>query len=141
MPDPVKESLESVFSRWMQERFKNLSYEEVIKMFVELTPLENTRSYKELVAIGEKKGEKKGEKIGEKKGEKKGKKEGKKEASRQIITRLVTKKFNIKSQRISPRLRSLRTRDMIELADQILFMNSHEDAFQWIDERKKKIKK
>ena len=48
MPDPVKEKLESVFSRWMQERFKNLSYEEVIKMFVELTPLENTRSYKEL---------------------------------------------------------------------------------------------
>ena len=34
---------------------RNLSYEEVIKMFVELTPLENTRSYKELVAIGEKK--------------------------------------------------------------------------------------
>jgi len=57
MPDPVKENLESVFSRWMQERFKKLSYEEVIKMFVELTPLENTRSYKELVAIGEKKGE------------------------------------------------------------------------------------
>jgi len=126
---------ESVFSRWMQERFKNLSYEEVIKMFVELTPLENTRSYKELVAIGEKKGEKKGRKEGEKTG----RKEGEKKAARQIITRLVTQKFNIKSQRISPRLRSLRTRDMIELADQILSMNSYEDAFQWIDERKKKL--
>ena len=31
------------------------------------TPFEETRAYKELVAIGEKKGEKKGRKIGEKK--------------------------------------------------------------------------
>ena len=92
-------------------------------MFVELTPLEKTRSYKELVAIGKKEG----------------KKEGKEEATRQIITRIVANKFNINSQRIAPRLRVLRTRDMIELADQIFSMNSFEDAFHWIDERKKSI--
>ena len=38
------------------------------------TPLEETVSYKELVAIGEKRGEKKGVKKGEKKGVKKGEK-------------------------------------------------------------------
>jgi len=31
-------------------------------MFVELTPLEKTRSYKELVAIGKREGKKEGEK-------------------------------------------------------------------------------
>ena len=120
LPSLVKESFESVFTRWMLERFDNLSYEEVTKMFIELTPLEKTRSYKELVAIG--------------------KKEGKKEATRSLISRMVANKFNINSQRISPRLKALRTKDMVEFADNLFSMNSFEDAFQWIDERKKKIK-
>ena len=47
------------------------SDKEVLKMLALTTPLEETVSYKELVAIGEKKGEKRGEKRGEKKGEKK----------------------------------------------------------------------
>jgi predicted transposase YdaD len=44
----------------MQERFSTLSYEEVIKMFADMTPLEETRSYKEIFAKGEAKGETKG---------------------------------------------------------------------------------
>ena len=128
LPEPVKDSFESVFIRWMQERFETLSYKEVTKMFVELTPLEKTRSYKELVAIGKREGKREGEREGEKK------------ATRRLITRIVANKFNINSQRIAPRLRSLRTKDMIELADNIFSMNSFEDAFQWIEERKKIIK-
>jgi predicted transposase YdaD len=132
----VKESFESVFTRWMVERFDNLSFEEVTKMFLELTPLEKTRSYKELVAIGKKEGKKEG-KI---EGKIEGKKEGKMEATRRLITRLVANKFNINYRRVAPRLRALRTKDMIEFADNLFSMNSFEDAFQWIDERKKKIK-
>ena len=88
-------------------------------MFVELTPLEKTRSYKELVAIGKKKGEKK--------------------ATRRIISRIIANRFNISLQHILPRMKSLRTKDMIELGDKIFTMHSFEDAFQWIDKRKKKI--
>ena len=128
LPKSVKESFESIFTRWMQERFVNYTYMEVTKMFVELTPLEKTRSYKELVAIGEIKGEKRGKKIGEKK------------AMQRLIARLMAKKFKINIQKITPRLRALRPNDIIELGDHILSMNSFEDAFQWIDERKKKIK-
>ena len=48
----VRENFYSVFIRWMQERFKNLKYEEVLNMFVEMTPLEETVSYKEIFAKG-----------------------------------------------------------------------------------------
>jgi len=116
LPDTVKNNFEMVFTSWMQERFVNLSYEEVLKMFVELTPLEETRSYKELVAIG------------------------KKEGMQKIIVRLMARKFNINVQRVSPRLRPLRTKDIEELGEHLLFMDSYEDAFQWINDRKKKIK-
>ena len=92
-------------------------------MFVELTPLEETRSYKELVAIGKKEG----------------KKEGEKKATKRLIARMIANKFNIKIQRITPRLKSLRIKDMIELGDNIFTMNSLEDAFQWINSRKKKL--
>jgi hypothetical protein len=58
--EAVKAGFEAVFIRWMQERFSTLSYEEVIKMFADMTPLEETRSYKEIFAKGEAKGEVKG---------------------------------------------------------------------------------
>jgi len=40
----------------MMERFKGQTYEEVLRMLQVLTPLEETRSYKELVGKGEKMG-------------------------------------------------------------------------------------
>lgn len=48
----ARENFYSVFIRWMQERFKNLKYEEILNMFVEMTPLEETVSYKEIFAKG-----------------------------------------------------------------------------------------
>ena len=132
LPDQVKVNFEMIFTRWMQERFKNLSYEEVLKMFVELSPLEETRSYKELVAIGKKEGKKEGKREG--------KKEGAKETAQKLISRQMARKFNISIQRVSPRLRSLPTKDIMELGENLLTMNSYEDAFQWITDRKR-IKK
>ncbi len=38
-------------------RFKTLTLEEILKMLGELTPLEETRAYKELVAKGQRMGE------------------------------------------------------------------------------------
>jgi predicted transposase YdaD len=49
-----------VFQSWLMARFKALSLEEILKMLGELTPLEETRAYKELVAKGEARGEAKG---------------------------------------------------------------------------------
>ncbi len=41
-----------VFQSWLMARFKTLSLEEILAMLGELTPLEETRAYQELVAIG-----------------------------------------------------------------------------------------
>ena len=56
--EDMKKSLSAVFISWMSNRFKDKSYQEVLKMLTLTTPLEETVAYKELVAIGEKKGEK-----------------------------------------------------------------------------------
>jgi predicted transposase YdaD len=45
-----------VFMSWLMERYKNQSYEEVIKMLHITTPLEETRAYQQLVGIGQQKG-------------------------------------------------------------------------------------
>jgi predicted transposase/invertase (TIGR01784 family) len=128
LPAKVKESFEMVFTQWMLERFANLTYEEVTKMFAELTPIEETRSYRELVAIGEKKGEKRGEKRGEEL------------ATRRLVARLIAKRFNIHIQRVIPRLRTLPVKDVEALSDLLFSMRSFNEAFQWIDERKRQIK-
>lgn len=88
----VRENFYSVFIRWMQERFKELSYEEVIKMFVEMTPLEETRSYKEIFA--------KGMADGKTEGKIEGKIEGRLEGQIEIITEEINRLRLLRSQNV-----------------------------------------
>jgi hypothetical protein len=74
-------------------------------------------------------------------GEKRGEKRGEKKLAKRLITELLSTKFNIEKRRIMPRLEPLRTVDMLELAKLLLNMNQYEEAYQWIDNRKKLIKK
>lgn len=59
LTEPGAAVLLDVFMSWMMERFKGQTYEEVLSMLQVLTPLEETRSYKELVGKGEKLGRQK----------------------------------------------------------------------------------
>ena len=68
LPSRVKNNFIAVFTSWMLQRFKDKDYKEVIKMFVPQTEFEETKFYKDVVKIGEKRGEKRGEKIGERRG-------------------------------------------------------------------------
>ncbi len=65
LPEELKETLCTVFIRWMTERFKELSYEEVLGMLESLTPLEETRAYKELVEKGKREGKREGKHLKE----------------------------------------------------------------------------
>jgi len=76
----ARENFVAVFTRWMQERFSNLTYEEVISMFAEITPLEHTVSYKEIFA--------KGTNHGKTEGKTEGKQEGRYETIREELERL-----------------------------------------------------
>ncbi len=60
LPESTRRHCVDVFQSWLMARFKSLSLEEILKMLGELTPLEETRAYKELVAKGEARGEARG---------------------------------------------------------------------------------
>ncbi len=53
VPAQARQYCLDVFQSWLMARFKTRSLEEILKMLGELTPLEETRAYKELVAKGE----------------------------------------------------------------------------------------
>ena len=59
--ESVKSRLLEVFVDWMQQRFSNLSFEELEAMFVgELPDMTETRLGKDLIEIGHERGERKG---------------------------------------------------------------------------------
>ncbi len=50
IPESTKNVFCDVFLRWMIERFKDLTFEEVFTMLESLTPIEETKAYKDLAA-------------------------------------------------------------------------------------------
>ncbi|KOR29405.1 hypothetical protein TI04_08710, partial [Achromatium sp. WMS2] len=60
--DPhIRNNLGAILQFWFMERFKTNTAQEIANMLHVLTPLEETRAYKELVAKGEARGEAKGQ--------------------------------------------------------------------------------
>ena len=89
IPENVKNRLCDIFISWMLIRFKNRSYQEVLKMLTLNTPLEETVAYKELVAIGETKGIKKGRQEG--------RQEGSKKAQIEVASKMLRQGFDHKT--------------------------------------------
>jgi predicted transposase YdaD len=56
LPESTRRHCVDVFQSWLMARFKSLSLGEILKMLGELTPLEETRAYRELVAKGRQEG-------------------------------------------------------------------------------------
>jgi hypothetical protein len=107
-------------------RRRDLTAKEVKYMFD--FDISQTRAGRDLLKEGEIIGEKRGEKIGEKR------------LAKKMIAEQLSTRFNLEKRRIMPRLEPLRTNDMLELARLLLTMNQYEEAYQWIDNRKKMIK-
>lgn len=68
LPDTIRANLKQILEFWFFERFRTLTYQEVLAMLQILTPLEETHAYKEIFAKGELTGEIRGEIKGEIKG-------------------------------------------------------------------------
>ena len=111
-----------LLSFFILNRRRDLTAKEVQSMFD--FDISQTRVGKDLLLEGEKKGEKKGEKR----------------LAKKFIAEQLSTKFNLEKRRIMPRLEPLRTSDMMELGKLVLNMNQYEEAYQWIDNRKKMIK-
>ena len=56
LPEDAKEHIQNAFISWLTVRFKNLSYQEVIKMIANLPDFEQTRFFQDIVRIGEERG-------------------------------------------------------------------------------------
>jgi len=74
---------------------------------------------------------------GQEDGKKEGKKEGEKNGIAKIISKLIAKKFDSQVRRELPRLRTLPKEDLMELAEQILVLNSLTAVHTWIKDRKR----
>ena len=83
------------------ERHKGKTYAEILAMLHVLTPLEETRAYRELVGIGIERGKKEGLKEGKEEGEKLGRQ---KEALA-ILTKQLRRRFGALPRWASARLR------------------------------------
>ncbi|MFZ1639833.1 MAG: DUF2887 domain-containing protein [Candidatus Contendobacter sp.] len=91
--EPDAPVLLEVFLSWFVERHKGRSYAEILNMLQVLTPLEETRAYRELVGIGMEKGKQEGLKEGKQEGLKEGKQEGKQEEALTILSKLIRRRF------------------------------------------------
>lgn len=116
-PDAV--ALMDVFMSWLLERYKHQSYEEVMKMLhFPTTPLEETRAYKELVAIGMERGRKEGVEWG--------RKEGYQAGRRAILTKLLRRRFGELPDWVINQLEQANTEQLELWAEQIFDANSIE---------------
>jgi predicted transposase YdaD len=61
LPAPIRDRLAEVLQFWLFERFKSLTAEEILAMITHLTPLEETRAYRDIFSRGEAKGKREGE--------------------------------------------------------------------------------
>jgi len=62
---------------------------------------------------------------------------GIKEGASKMLSRQIAKKFDSQVRRESPRLRNLRSDDLMELAEELFILNTLTDVHNWINERKK----
>jgi len=106
-------------------RFKALSLEEILKMLGELTPLEETRAYKELVA--------KGEAIGRQEGHQEGREEGRQREER-LIMRLLQRRIGPVPPALQTRIAALPIEQLEALGEALLDFADLADLDSWLGE-------
>jgi predicted transposase YdaD len=108
----VRECLSDVFFSWLTLRFSDLSYREVLTMFGIQTPFEETRAYKELVAIG--------------------REEGRQAEAADLLLRLATRRFGPVPAQLGERIQALPLARLEALAEAILDLDSLERLEAWL---------
>jgi len=124
LPQAVRERLTDVFFSWLTVRFSHLSYPEILTMFGIQTPFEETRTYKELVAIGHEKG------LDE--GREEGREEGRREEAANLLLRQATRRFGPLPPELEVRLDALPLARLEALAEAIFDLASQSDLRDWL---------
>ena len=104
-----------VFQSWLMARFKALSLEEILNMLGELTPLEETRAYKELVSKGQIMGEARG-----------------RQREAQLVLRLLQRRIGPVSKTQQARIIALPIDDLETLGEALLDFTDAADLAAWL---------
>ena len=119
LPEATRRHCVDVFQSWLMARFKALSLEEILNMLGELTPLEETRAYKELVS--------KGQIMGEARGEARGR-----QREAQLVLRLLQRRIGPVSKAQQGRIIALPIDDLETLGEALLDFADAADLAAWL---------
>jgi len=115
LPEATRRHCVDVFQSWLMARFKSLTLEEILKMLGELTPLEETRAYKELVA--------KGEALGEASG---------RQREARLVLRLLQRRIGNVPKAHEARIANLPVEDLEALGEALLDFTDAADLTGWL---------
>jgi len=123
LEESSKTALIEVFVSWLEQRFKELSKEEIEAMFLtELPDLAETQSGKDLIAIGEERGETKG------------KREGKREGKSDALERFLRAKHGELPTELRAAIGKLTITKLNRLLADLHQCNTLDDVTAWIDQ-------
>ncbi len=115
LPEATRRHCVDVFQAWLMARFKALSLEEILNMLGELTPLEETRAYKELVAKGQMMGVVRG-----------------RQREAQLVLRLLQRRIGPVSKAQQTRINALPIDDLETLGEALLDFTDAADLTAWL---------
>jgi predicted transposase YdaD len=130
LPERVRERLTDVFMSWVTVRFSHMSYREILTMFGIETPFEETRTYKELVALGREEGREEGHEEGRKEG----REEGRKAEATTLLLRQAKHRFGTLPAGTSERIGQLPLARLEDLAEAIFDLDSVASLEAWLRE-------
>ena len=116
LPDTARRQCLDVFQSWLLARFDDLTLEEVLAMLGELTPLEQTRAYREIVE--------KNRPIW--------REEDRQSEARTLILRLLKRRFGPLTPEREARIASFSLERLEDLGEALLDFNASADLDDWL---------
>lgn len=113
-----------VFQSWLLARFDDLTLEEILAMLGELTPLEQTRAYREIVE--------KNRPIWFDEGHQEGHQEGRQREACTLILRLLKRRFGLLTSEREARITALPLERLEDLGEALLDFTTSADLDSWL---------
>lgn len=117
LPETARRLCQDVFQSWLLARFQNYTLEEILVMFAELTPLEQTRAYQEIVA--------KNQPIWLE--------EGRREGEIKLVMRLIEHRFGALEHQQKARVKQLTLEQVEVLGEALLDFATRAELEHWLE--------
>lgn len=132
LPQQVRSHCLDVFWSWLMVRFDDLTLLEIMRMFGQLKPLEETRAYKEIREIGHREGVDEGRRVGLDEGRRVGLDEGRRSEARHLVQILLARRFRALPAELEAQIDTLPVTALENLAGDILEFSTVGDLSAWL---------